>query len=54
MRMGAAYPWQTKYMFVDLLLFESGEGDEATSPYFTAENSGIDTSSVVLEALIAT
>ena len=43
-----------KYQFADLLIFTSGEGDEATSPSFTAENSGIDVSSVLLEALIAT
>ena len=36
------------------LLFKSGEGDEAASPSFAAENSGIDVSSALLEALIAT
>ena len=43
-----------KYLFVDLLLFAGKEGDEATSPYFATENSGIDASSTLLEALIAT
>ena len=54
MRTGAAYPRQTKCLFADLLLSTSGEGDEATSPSFEAENSGIDASSALLEALIAT
>ena len=43
-----------KYMFADVLLFESGEGDETTSPSFAAENSGIDASNMLLEALIVT
>ena len=43
--MGAVYPWQTKRLFADLLLFTSGEGDEATSPSFAAENATIDASS---------
>ena len=51
--MGALYPRQTKCLFADLLLFESGEGDEATSPSFAASNAGIDASSALLEALIA-
>ena len=29
-------PTANKYLFADLLLFESGEGDEATSPSFPA------------------
>ena len=53
MRTGALYPQQTKCLFADLLLFGSGEGDETTSPSFTASNVGIDTSSVLLKALIA-
>ena len=53
MRTGALYPWQTKCLFAGLLLFESGEGDEATSPSFAASNAGIDASSALLEALIA-
>ena len=52
--MGALYPRQTKRLFADLLLFTSGEGDEATSPSFAAENAAIDASSALLEALIAT
>ena len=43
-----------KYLFDDLLLFTSGEGDEPMLPSFTANNSGIDASSALLEALIAT
>ena len=54
MRTRAAYPRQTKYLFADLLLFETGEGDETTSPSFPAANAGIDASSALLEALIAT
>ena len=42
-----------KYLFADLLLFTSREGDEATSPSFTAENLGIEVSSASLEALTA-
>ena len=52
--MGALYPRQTKRLFADLLLFTSGEGDEATSPSFASANAGIDASSALLEALIAT
>ena len=47
-------PMANKYLFADLLLFESGEGDERTSPSFPAANAGIDASSALLEALIAT
>ena len=43
-----------KYLFSDLLLFESREGDETTSPSFTAANARIDASSTLLEALIVT
>ena len=49
----ALYPRQTKCLFADLLLFESEEGDEATSPSFAASNAGIYASSALLEALIA-
>ena len=52
--MGALYPRQTEYLFADLLLFTSGEGDKATSPSFTPENEAIDGSSASLETLIAT
>ena len=52
--METLYRRQTKYLFADLSVFISGEGDEATSPSFTAENEGIDASSASLEALIAT
>ena len=52
--MEALYRRQTKYLFADLSLLTSGEGDEATSPSFTAENEAIDASSSSLEAPIAT
>ena len=47
-------PPANKYLFADLLLFTSGEGDEATSPSFAAENAAIQASSSSLEAFIAT
>ena len=50
----SSFTTANKYLFADLLVFMSGEGDEATSPSFTAESSGIDVSSALLEALIAT
>ena len=50
----SSFTMANKYLFVDLLLFTSGEGDKATSPSFTAEDLGIDASSALLEALIAT
>ena len=51
---GSSFTIANKYLFVDLFLFESGEGDEATSPSFVAENKAIDASSMSLEAIIAT
>ena len=42
------------YLFADLLFFTVPEGDEATSPSFIFENEGIEASSALLEALIAT
>ena len=50
----SSFTTANKYLFADLLVFMSGEGDEATSPSFTAKSSGIDVSSALLEALIAT
>ena len=50
---GSGLPTANKYLFADLLLFMSGEGDEATPPSFAAENLGIGASSALLEALIA-
>ena len=47
-------PTANKYLFADLLLSVSGEGDEATSFSFVVENAGIDASCALLEALIAT
>ena len=41
------------YLFADLFLFMSGEGDEATSPSFTTRYAAIDASKALLEALIA-
>ena len=52
--MGALYPQQTEYLFADLLLFTSEEGDKATSPSFAPENKAIDGSNASLEMLIAT
>ena len=51
---GTNLPTANKYLFADLLFLIAGEGDGATSPSFTAENSGIEASNVLLEALIAT
>ena len=51
---GSGLPAANKYLFADLLLFKSGEDDEETSTSFAPENSGIDASSALLEALIAT
>ena len=54
--MGTAtlYTRQTKYLFADLWLFTSREGEEATSPSYVARNKAIDASSSPLEALFAT
>ena len=49
---GNGLPMANKYVFAGPLLFESGEGDETTSPSFPTANAGIDASSVLLEALI--
>ena len=46
-------PTANKYLFADLFLFTSGEGDEATSPSFTIRYAAIEASSASLEALIA-
>ena len=51
---GSILPTANKYLFADLYLFTSGEGDEAMSPSFVPENAAIDASSDELEALIAT
>ena len=50
----ALYRRQTKYLFADLWLFTSVEGDEATSPSFAIRYAAIDASSTSLEAIIAT
>ena len=42
-----------KYLFANLLLFESGEGDEATSPSFTTSYEPIQASRPSLETLIS-
>ena len=49
---GSGLPTTNKYLFADLLLFTSGEGDEATSPSFTTRSVAIEASSASLEALI--
>ena len=51
---GGAIAGPLLYLFAGLLLFSSGEDDEATSPSFASANAGIDASSALLEALIAT
>ena len=43
-----------KPLFANLLLFASGEGDEATSPSFTTNHASIQASSASQETLIAT
>ena len=50
----SSFTTANKYLFADLLLFESGEGDETTRLSFASANAGIDVSSALLEALIAT
>ena len=45
-------PTANKCLFADLLLFASGEGDEATSPSFTTSYALIQVSSPSLETLI--
>ena len=50
---GSGLSTANEYLFADLLLFISGEGDKATSPSFAAENLWIDAFSALLEALIA-
>ena len=47
-------PMANKYLFADLSLFESREGNETTSPSFSTANTGIDAFSALLAALIAT
>ena len=43
-----------EYLFANLLLLASGEGDEATSPSFAIRYAAIEASSASLEASIAT
>ena len=50
---GSGLPTANNYMFADLLLFMSGEGDKATPPSFTTHYVAIEASSASLEALIA-
>ena len=50
---GSGLSTANEYLFADLLLFTSGEGDEATSSSFAAEILWIDAFSALLEALIA-
>ena len=51
---GGILPTANKYLFADLLIFMSGEADEATSPSFAARCTPIEASSTSLEVLIAT
>ena len=50
---GSGLPTANNYLFADLFLFMSGEGDEVTSPSFTTRYAAIEASSASLEALIA-
>ena len=50
---GSGLPMANNYLFADLFLFMSREGDEATSPSFTTHYVAIGASSASLEALIA-
>ena len=52
MQWGALHPWHIKYLFADLLLFTSAEGDEATSSSFATAKVPIEDSNASLEALI--
>ena len=54
MRTGAVLHAANNYLFADLLLLTNRESDEETSPPFSSANAGIDASSTLLEALIAT
>ena len=49
---GSSLPTANNYLFADLFLFTSGEGDEVTSPSFTTRYAAIEASSASLEALI--
>ena len=49
---GGIFTIANKYLSADLLFFTPGEGDEATSPSFAAENAAIEASSASLEVLI--
>ena len=49
---GSSLHIENKYLFANLLLFASGEGDEATSPSFTTSYALIQASSPSLETLI--
>ena len=51
---GSTLPTANKYLFADLQVFTSGEGDGATSLSFAIRYMVIEASSVSLEALIAT
>ena len=51
---GKTLPTENRYLFADLQVSTSGEGDEAMSPSFTIRCVATEASSVLLEALIAT
>ena len=50
---GSGLPMANNYLFADLFLITSGEGDEVTSPSFTTRYAAIEASRASLEALIA-
>ena len=51
---GGFFTTANEYLSADLLFFTAPKGNEATSPSFIVENAGIEASSTLLEALIAT
>ena len=50
----SSFTTANKYLFADLLLFKSGEGDEAMSPSCATVKGSIDASSSSLEVSIPT
>ena len=51
---GSNLPMAKKYLFANLLLFESGEWDKTTLPSIATQNAMIDSSKSLLEEPIAT
>ena len=50
---GSNFPKANKYLFTNLLLFGSGEGDDTMSPSFATKNIAIDATTASLEVLLA-